>query len=597
MQSKLPRIFASLSLSVVALLATAAFSAPAAQAGEPIMRLQDVQPGMVGQGLTVFHGTTPEPFKFSVVSVLHNFLPKQDVILIRIDDERIDKTGVAAGMSGSPCYIDGKVIGAVAYAWSFSKEPLAGVTPIESMVAERTRPERRKGDALAQQGRAPAVSALASAGEGARFGEGRLMPVAVPLAISGLSDRALVDVSEELKPLGMVAMRGAGGGGRSGRVGPGKVIPGGAIGVELIRGDMSAVGTGTVTYVDGDNVFAFGHPMLGAGEVSLPMVDAEIATFMPSLATSFKMASPLGEVGALVQDRQSCIMGDLKRRSPMLPLTVTVNAPESKPFVFRTEIARDRRLTPVLASMVLASALSVSEPDPVDVVVGVETKVDVRNLGSLTFADHLASGEGVSPRVLAASRGVRALGDLLTNPFEPAVIDRMDVQLQVEYRRDVADIVGVSLPSATVRAGESVPLRVTLRPYAGAEYTETVPVMFPRALAGQPVRVEVASGALVKPDLAKPETLKDYVQGLRTYYTAASLVVSLSTPDSGAFLRGHLLRDLPPSAMEALRTTSASPRADAYHVVDRTVQASTRLVSGKREITVRVEPDLLGVAR
>ncbi len=328
--------------------------APGASAsrGEPanIMPVKDVRPGMTGEGLTVFRGTKPEPFKFRVVSVLRNFLPKQDIILIRVEDERVEKSGVAAGMSGSPVYIDGKVIGAVAYAWSFSKEPLAGVTPIEAMLAEKSRPRRRDGDVYADGGRAraPGAAFAAEAAATGGFGDARLEPVAVPLAVSGLSAEALSTVASDLQQLGLVPLR-AGGGGPSLRPEKGHVEPGSAVGVELIRGDMSAVGTGTVTYVDGNHVFAFGHPMLGTGEVELPLVESEVHTFMPSLATSFKMASPLAEVGTLVQDRQSCIVGDLSRRTKMMPVQVTVRVPDSEPRPFRAEIARDKRLTPLLA--------------------------------------------------------------------------------------------------------------------------------------------------------------------------------------------------------------------------------------------------------
>ena len=278
----------------------------------------------------------------------------------------------------------------------------------------------------------------------------------------------------------------AGGGRKPGPPAAGHVAPGSAIGVELVRGDMSTVATGTVTYVDGRSVLAFGHPLFGIGEVYLPMVDAQIHAFLPSLAQSFKMSSPLNEVGTLVQDRQSCIIGDLDARSTMLPIDVRVSGPGGEPRRFHAEVARNRRLTPMLASMVVGNAIADAEPDVTDMIVTVTSKVGVKGYKPLELRDQIFSPEGVSSRALAMSRGLRAMGELMFNPFEPVVLDRIDVDVKVEYRRDVAEIIGVSLPGQDdVHAGDTVPLRVTLRPYAGPEYVENVPVVIPRDVAGQ----------------------------------------------------------------------------------------------------------------
>jgi hypothetical protein len=424
-------------------------------------------------------------------------------------------------------------------------------------------------------------------------GEPRLMRAAVPLSISGFSPRTASELSDELRPSGLVPLQ-AGGGRKVGPPAAGHVEPGSAIGVELVRGDMSTVGTGTVTYVDGPNVFAFGHPMFGIGEVYLPMVDAEIHAFLPSLQQSFKMSSPLQEVGTLVQDRQACIIGDLDARTTMMPVEVRVGGPGVDARVFRAEVARNRRLTPMLASMVVGNAIADAEPDVTDMVVTVTSKMNVKGYTTLELRDQLFSSEGISGRALSSSRGLRAMGDLLFNPFEPIVLDRMDVDVRVEFRRDIAEIVGVSLPGDVVHAGDTVPLRVTLRPYAGTEYVETVPVVIPRNVGGDMVKLEVASGAQVKPDTPQAESLRGYIENLRKFYTASSIVVSVQTPDDGASLRGRLLSGLPPAALDTLRPGNQTRRADAYRVADRTVFPSKRLVSGKQELTLFVRDDALG---
>jgi len=597
-----------------------------------IMPLSDVKPGMVGQALTVFQGTKPEPFKVRVVSVMRNFLPKEDVILIRAEDPRVEFSGIVAGMSGSPVYIDGKLVGAVAYAWSFAKEPLGGVTPIESMLAERRRPRRISHEVFAQgQGgdglqtvspiaaeglRVPAalkgaLSArsgfeapdalsrglgLPPIGPGPANGEPRLLRASVPLTVSGFSPRTVGELADDLKPTGLVPLQ-AGGGRKLGAPAAGHVEPGSAIGVELVRGDMSTVATGTVTYVNGSDVLAFGHPLFGIGEVYLPMVDAEIHAILPSLSQSFKMSSPLNEVGTLVQDRPACIIGDLDARTTMLPVDVRVTGPGVEPRLFHAEIARNRRLTPMLASMVVGNAIADAEPDVTDMIVTVTSKVGVKGYAPLELRDQIFSPEGVSSHALASSRGLKAMGELLFNPFEPVVLDRMDVDVRVEYRRDVAEIVAVALPTQDVHAGDTVDLRVTMRPYAGPEYVETVPVIIPRTVAGQTLKIDVASGASVKPDMPQAETLPVYIDNLRKSYSASSIVVTLQTPDDGASLRGRLISGMPASALDTLRTGNQTTRAGAYHIADRTVFPARQLVSGKEDLTVAVRSDALGAGQ
>ncbi|HVR02610.1 MAG TPA: hypothetical protein VMT47_10780, partial [Polyangia bacterium] len=470
----------------------------------------------------------------------------------------------------------------------------------ESMLAERARPRRLDPMELAAKGadagaRAlPALAGVWPAG-GALGGEGRLVQASVPLSVSGFTARTVAELTEALGPVGLVPMQ-AGGGRRltPGKLEAGHVEPGSAIGVELVRGDMSMVGTGTVTYIDGATVLAFGHPMFGIGESYLPLVDAEIHAFLPSLAQSFKMSSPLHEIGVLVQDRQTCIIGNLDGRTTMMPVDVRVTGPEGKTRAFHAEVARNRRLTPMLASMVVANAVADAEPDVTDMVASVAGKLTLHGRAPLELDDQIFSAEGISGRLLGGTHGLRALAELMFNPFEPVVVDRVDVDVRIELKRDVADIVGLALPTETVRAGDTVPVRVTLRPFAGAEYVETVRVKIPRAAAGRAVHLEAASGAMARPDVPPAESLGDYIENMRKYYSAASIVVSVQTPDEGAALRGRLIPDLPASALDTLRPGNGTRRADAYRVAERTVFPSKRLITGRQELNVAVVDDVLG---
>ena len=581
------------------------------------MPLADVKPGMVGQALTVFQGRTPEPFKVRVVSVLRNFLPRLDVILVRAEDPRLQQSGIAAGMSGSPVYIDGKLIGAVAYGWNFAKEPLAGVTPIESMLAERGRPRRAQTPERADAGgglhtltvadggpgttpaaagnelAAAFASALPSAVTSAEGAGSQLRPVAIPLAVAGFDDRTVAEMDRALRPLGLVPVR-AGGGGRRGDAGPGRVESGSAIGVELVRGDMSVVGTGTVTYVDKDTVVAFGHPMLGSGELYLPLVDAEIHAILPSFSQSIKLSSPVAEVGGLVQDRKACIVGDLSARVTMVPVTIRVKAPNAPPRVFHADIARHRRLTPSLVTLVANSAIADAEPDPVDMTVDVTSRVKLRGRPALSLRDQFFSTDGVTASLLAGLRSVRAVGDLLTNPFEPVVLESIELDIDLAFRHDLVEIVGAAVRDGRVRAGQHATVEVTLRPYDGAEYTDTLRVPIPSGVAGQSVKLEITSGAFTRPDVAPPESLTGYLDSLTKYYPSSAIVVSVQTLQDGVATRGRLLSDLPSAALDTLRASGRSRRVDSYRVTDKTVFPTKRIVVGKQELTVAVDGDVLG---
>src|SRR6185312_4875340 len=330
-----------------------------------IMPLSEIRAGMKGYGLTVFQGLKPERFDIRVISVLHNFLPKQDIILVQSDDPRLIHSGIVAGMSGSPIYIEGRLAGALSYGWHFAKDPIAGVTPIESMMADLKRPLRgrlstpvaeaanepryqpRAGDGSRNDGtrgpdgrrslddviasrhevasRSPLLARLPlpALPEGA---EPRLVRASVPLSLAGFGAAAFAELSHALEPFHVVPLQ-AGGAGRGNAAGPSRFEDGGSIAVELIRGDVSAAGTGTVTRVEGDKVLAFGHPMFNVGEIYLPIASAEIHTFMSALSSSFKMASPLKELGSLIQDRQSGIIGDTSQRADMIPVHVRVGGP------------------------------------------------------------------------------------------------------------------------------------------------------------------------------------------------------------------------------------------------------------------------------
>jgi hypothetical protein len=573
----------------VPVLAACVLSSGLASAQTAILPLSEVKPGMAGEARTVFQGTVPEAFKVRVVSILRNFMPKQDIILVRAEDPRLEASGIAAGMSGSPVYVGGKLMGAIAYGWSFAKEPLAGVTPIESMLAERERPDRPPPDPYQAESLEPALREF-SPRWSAETTASRLQPVAIPLSVSGASDDALAYLGEELQPFGLHPVR-AGGSGEKHVTAislPSALVPGAAVGVALMQGDMTTTAMGTLTYSDGKQIIAFGHPMMGIGAVNLPMVLGEIHAIIPSLASSLKMSSPIGEIGSITDDSKSGVIGTLGGHAGTVPVLVHVTCKGVSKPPFAVTIARHRRLMPMLAIMAVSTALGEAVPDVTDMVATVTTRLSVRGFAPIELRDQIFSNDTLAPRVLAMSHGMRALGDLLANPFAPAIVDKIEVDARVEFRADGAEIVALSSPGDKVRAGARLPLRVTLRPYAGAEFSQDLVVDMPTALAGRLAKIEVASGAQVKPEVPRAEDLGGLVENLRAYYPASSIVVSVTTKDDGASLHGRLIRNLPASALDTLKPANQTRRADSFHIVKRTAFPGTRPITGRQEITVQV---------
>ncbi len=329
--------------------------------------LTKVHRGQTGYGMTTFAGDTPEKFTFEVVSVVHNFLPKQDIILVKSDDPKMQTSGFWQGMSGSPLYLsDGgsdKLLCAFSYGFRFNKVALGGCTPIDYMKREGLDTYRRAASIQTKAG-GPAIVAhqpAATMADWQRLAhtvdleeamhalgpahrswlasaplpepvlqpqpvDGDTLEASVPLSISGFSAPAYAELSKLFAGTDLVPMRTGGSVNASSELGPKNFVMGGAIAVELIRGDLSAAAVGTVSYVDHNKILAFGHPMFQTGETYAPVSTASVHTVVPSSQSAFVMATAMNEVGSLVQDRQAEIMADTDLRSPMIPVDITVTS-------------------------------------------------------------------------------------------------------------------------------------------------------------------------------------------------------------------------------------------------------------------------------
>lgn len=586
--------------------------AGAAFAAAPKLRtigVEEIKPGMKGYGLTVLRGIKPERFDVEVIDVLHNFRPDQDLILIRTPHPTLKHAGGVAGMSGSPIYFDGRMAGAYAYGWPFGKDPIAGVTPIANMLHELRRPLRPETGFLRSPTPKPKKQALRRVrdpfrGEQRRDGlyaihklapatskvqAERYAPVRTPLMLGGMTDEVADLLAEKLAPFGLSAMQSApsGAGGASG---PEKYEDGGAVAVELLRGDLRATGVGTVTYVDGDRLVGFGHPMLGAGEVRLPTATARILHVMASRRMSFKVSEALRPVGALVHDRQSSIVVDTTQPAPTVPLTVRIKGLKNLPRdTWRAEAASHRALTPSLVLSAAASALGASVNDLTDMMFRVTSTVRIGGRAPIRVVDEGFSQAGVSRAgALVRLRAFDLMEAVYGNPFERAELQGVDLEMEVRFGREVTRILGMAVSSDEVNPGSKVPVVLTLRPYEGEVFQRVVEVDIAPELAGQTVQIRVSPGDRVRIEQPRATSLDDVLKAVQSGFPATSAVVSLKRQSRGMSLSGHLVHNLPGSALDALASANDSGRGSTFVTQHRHVIPMGQVMTGTAKLTLRV---------
>jgi hypothetical protein len=589
--------------------------------------LEKVKRGQTGYGLTTMSGTKPERFTFEVVSVVHNFLPKQDIILVKSDDKKLAVTGFWQGMSGSPLYIEDKLVCAFSYGFRFNKISLGGCTPIEYMKKEGGTP--RRANAIAAKGGGPKIvqqpaatmsdwkrlaptvdpqAALDALGPSRRSWllsaplpspvekptetDIGAMTASLPLSVSGFSAPAFAQLQKLFADSNIVPVRAGGAGGQAvpNETSPSKFEMGGSIAVQLIRGDMSAAATGTVSYVDGNNVLAFGHPMFQTGETYAPVATSYVHTVIPSAQSAFVMASPIKEIGALTQDRQAAIAADTNLRVPSIPVSITINTGSGKRAekgTFNVELMDNKFLTPAIAGAALMNAVNYYLPDRDDVTARVESTVRIKGEKPIEFTDYLYANDGAGS-VMGAVRGLRVLVPLMLNPYAPVTIEGVDINVDLKFEANYGDLKEIRVPSGDLIPGQRNMVSVLMSTWDGKDIVEEVPVDVPASLAGTIVNLEVTAGDSAKLDTAPPVDLPTLLAAFRKLLPGNVWAVTLYPADEGVALDGKLVRDLPASAQDKLHPQTHTQRAAAYKPLVRTIAPAKRVINGGSQMLVRV---------
>ncbi len=586
-----------------------------AQVRPGTISVSEIRPGMRGYGLTVFHGTQPERFDVEVIDVLENFRPDLDLILIRTPHPILNTANAVGGMSGSPIYLDGdRLAGAYAYGWGFGKEPVAGVTPIAKMFEDAARPIRpdafpganvlrpfvaRGSASVATRSDDRVAFTPTSRRSTAQLGDLEVVRLSTPLSVSGFGDRALSTLEPLLDRFGLVPLQ-AGGGARSARGRSGPVAaappfaPGGAIGVTLMRGDMTMTGTGTVTYTSGSRVLAFGHPMLNAGEIGLPTTTARIAHILASHSRSFKLSAAERAVGTLINDRPHSIVVDTGVTASVVPVRIRINdgtvpsgaSPRSE---WNVEVANHKALTRGLTLAALANAIETRASDVRDMSVRVSSRVEIQGHTPLQLTDHVFVRTGVlEGGALDSVRAFDVMRLALDNDFEAARLIRVELDVTLGFDDRAAAIVDASITNEIVNPGEEINVRVRLRRLNAGERVMTVPVRIPDRAAGKEIEIAIQSGESVVEDYPDPQSLDDQLARVRDRHHARELVVSLKMPTRGIRFSGFVARELPGGAVDALQVATGTQGGEPVHSYVRTAVDVPEILSGGARVRVTV---------
>jgi hypothetical protein len=594
-------------------------------AATPQMPVSEIRPGMVGIGHTVFAGTRVEEFRAHIIGVIENVMgPRRNLILAKLEGGPLADTGVIAGMSGSPVYINARLIGAVSYSLgSFSKEPIAGITPIEEMTEEAVLTTPRPAGARVhlefpltrdnliaafrkalnwnrpfanRPSDAQLVGATAVAGFGPNELGTMLRPIATPLVMGGFEPDFGAMLGAAFQDQGFVPT-GAAAGLRPGDMPfEGPLKPGDALGVTFVSGDLLLGGTGTVTHIDGDHVYAFGHPMYNLGPTQFPMTRAYVYTVLPSLFSSTKLSTTSEVIGTLLQDRATTIAGKLGSGPALIPVTLTLEAERGSRRTFNFGVVKDQLFTPLMTYSALVNTLLSYERQNGTATFAVTGSATLKNHGVVTF-DNLFSG-GDSPAISAAASVIAPVTTLVNNDDEAVEIERLDLTMKTSEEPRTATLQRVWIDDPRPRAGRSVPLKVHLRTYRGEDVLRTVPIEIPATARGS-LQVVVSDGQRLgvaeqrEARVTQPRTVEQLVRMLNKGRRNNTLYVKLLSGDAGAVVNGELLSALPPSVLAVLEADRSGGNFNPLYsaTLGEWEIPTAHAVTGVRTLTLAVSPN------
>ena len=584
-------------LAPAAVLLTALLQAAPAT---PIMPLRDIKAGMHGIGKTVFEGDRIDDFQVEILGVLENTGPKESLILARLSGGPLEHTGVMQGMSGSPVYIDGKLIGAVAMAFPYAKDPIAGIRPIEEMfrvdqIAPQMAPTR-PAPATNKAARLTSPIDLLPEREAAGFGDTRMVEVGTPISLSGFTPAAVEQFGPKMRALGLEPRQGISlGGAPDPHMGdPSKLKPGSMISVELMTGDMSVGADGTLTCIDGDRVYAFGHRFLAVGPTELPFTRSEVMTLLANINTSFKISSARELMGVISEDRNTAIAGTLGKRADMLPLEISV-AQDQKPLdTYRMQMVNDRFLSPFLLQMAVFSSIDATQRATGASSIVVHGSVEFENSTQAAQLGNIYAGDNGSAMQAANSTAV-PLSYLMQSGFNALKIKRIALHLDASNTKKDLTISDVYLSRKEAKAGDTVELLTLLDGENGVELSRTVKYTIPPGTAPGTLYFTVADGGqtsiaelrqIVAETPHSPEQLISTVNRIRPSDKA---YIRVWRADPAYAVEGEELTDPPPSLALVLGSTQTVSQNRNSKIAEIVIDPGEMMVTGSKTVQLEVK--------
>lgn len=611
----LNKFFAASFSLFLAIFAASASSAQPKPGKVDVMPVTEVREGMRGIARTVFAGSKSEEFGVEVLGVIPNWIgPRQDVIIGKLSGANAMRTFVFAGMSGSPVYVDGKLIGAISYSFPFAKEPICGITPYEQMttimdqaIAERPNDQTPRTFSYAElrqdiwrptlrtAATTPLASGFNSSSKLMAIAGQSMVPISTPLYFSGLSREVLDSVAPGLVNAGIMPIAAAAGGSKPEKLSPinEKTLLGGdSVMVFLARGDVQIGAAGTVTHRDNDKIYAFGHPFFGLGGVSLPMTESHVITVIPNTNNSFKLAVPDGTVGAMTQDRATAIYGKLGEPAKMLPVKAKLMNSRGKTGEINFESAFDELLTPLIINAGVANALTAQERSLGETTIEMRGEIKIKGEESIRLNRRFGGQQALA---LASSAAAVPIAALLRANFPGLEITGVDLSLASRDGGRTGTIERISVDKSEVTAGETIAVTVVERTESGTFNTRSIPVKIPENTAQGPITIKIGDGNAVQENSAvtqfTPRTAAELISTLNRLKRPDRLYVVVSRATAGTIIGANELPNLPPSMLATMnsdRSAGGSKATVNTVLAELEIPASEYIVSGSQSITLNV---------
>ena len=575
-----------------------------AQTSQPTIPVDQIHPGMHGYALTVFEGVKPERMDLEVLGVMHNTNgPKGDIILIRLHGQKVEYTGVVAGMSGSPVYLNGKLAGALAFRiGEFSKEPIAGVTPIADMPEINALDKSAAEEALASK---PGISVVA--GKTAAPGDGSfsastqsfasvLKPIDAPLVFNGFSEETMRRFAGQFASAGVIPVMGAGSVSESKQ--PEPLEAGSAVSAILVRGDMDIAATCTVTYIDPQRLLACGHPLLQFGSVDLPMNKAEVLATLPSPLNAFKIVNTTERAGVFVQDRHTGILGVFNKQPDMIPVTLAIHG-GSGTKEFHYEVLNNPRLSPVAIMATVFNALHGVNEYGEEITYRLNGAIDVKGFPEVGLKNMFVPAENGQPAAMAAALSLgERFGRIYDNPYNAPAVNGVKLDFDLVRERRWARLESARTDVSEARPGDEIIVETVLAPYRGERVVHQIPVKIPTSASKGTLRILVSDGDTLdragrtNPAFGRKLDLASTIALLNKEHANNRLYVSLLEADPEARVADKVMPTLPISVMnimDGMRGNQEMIVSGESSVDETATPPLDYVVSGAQLLTVTVK--------